>query len=304
MGQDEREGIPPADALRRQAGRAVGYLARPRSYAGLAREAALTSVHLSAYPLGLLPGGRVWQQANRKDAAAAGSDLPADSTSAAMPVVLVHGYVHNRSAFLVMAQALKRAGFAHVHGFNYNPLLADLHQIAAHLGAEVERITRTTGASKVALVGHSMGGMVARHFVQLLDGHDAVHTVITIGAPHRGSYTAYLGFGPAAAQLRPGSTYLHRLEASARPNAVRWISYYSDLDFLVVPAVHGKLVHPALAATNIRVNDTGHLSMLLSRKVLRGITEHLASSSAGPGASSAATALPSTEANAIPRGAT
>lgn len=279
-------------ALRAQAVRALGHLVRPRSYLGLAREVALATFHLGAYPLGLLPAVRPIGQASDADADASGAAHEVDDARAGLPVVLVHGYVHNRSAFLVMARALKRAGFEQVHGLNYNPLIADLPQIALGLASEVQRVRDRTGAERVALVGHSMGGIVARHYVQLLGGYDTVETVITLGAPHRGSVTSHLGLGPAAKQLRPGSAYLRRLEESARPSRVRWIAYYSDLDLLVVPAVSGKLSHPALAATNVRVNDTGHLSLLLSSEVLTSVIAHLAGGAGAPaGGAEAATPL-------------
>ncbi|MBW3604176.1 MAG: hypothetical protein KY460_04535 [Actinobacteria bacterium] len=37
---------------------------------------------------------------------------------------------------------------------------------------------------------------------------------------------------------------------------------------MITPAVSAKLTHPALAATNVRIRDIGHLSLLLSRSVL------------------------------------
>lgn len=265
----------PLTALREQATSAVSYLLRPRSYAGLAREAALTAFHLSTYPLGLLPGIRVSGRPSEADADAA-ADTPVDAAAAAVPVILVHGYVHNRSAFLVMSRALRKAGFRHVHGINYNPLKEDMATIAGDLAAEIDEVLATSGARRVNIVGHSMGGIVARHYVQLLGGYDKVGTVITLGSPHRGSYTSYVGMGPAAEQLKPGSTYMRNLEETARPSRVRWIAYYTDLDFMVVPALHAKLVHPALDAENVRINDTGHLSLLMSRGVLERVIEDLA----------------------------
>lgn len=265
----------PHVLARQQALAALRALLRPRSYAGVAREVALTTFHASTYPLGLLPGVPPARAASAADADAAGEAAPAGA-GAAVPVILVHGYFHNRSAFLVMSRTLKRAGFRDVHAFNYNPLTHDLTRVAALLGAEVDRVRARTGAERVHLVGHSMGGIVARYYVQLLGGDETVATCVTIGAPHRGSYSSYFGVGPATGQIRPGSAFLRRLEETARPSPVRWVSFWSDLDFLVVPAAHGKLLHPALEAENVRIPDTGHLSLLLSRGVLRGVAERLA----------------------------
>jgi hypothetical protein len=39
--------------------------------------------------------------------------------------------------------------------------------------------------------------------------------------------------------------------------------------------VSAKLLHPALRATNVRVRDIGHLSLLLSRSVLTDLVHRL-----------------------------
>lgn len=256
--------------LQRQAGAAMRALLRPRSYLGVVREALLGGVHLAAYPLGLLPAAGLTSA--RRVPTPAPAELPEPTRP---PVILIHGYFHNHSAFLVMSRALRCAGFDHLHTVDYNPVLADLNELAERLAQEVQRMLARTGARRCVLIGHSMGGLVARHYVQLLGGDEHVDTVVTLGAPHRGTYSSYLGIGPAAAQLRPGSAYLRMLDDSARPSSVRWVAFYSDLDFMVTPAVSAKLVHPALAATNVRVRDTGHLSMLLSREVLAAVVAQL-----------------------------
>lgn len=260
--------------IRQQLGQAARSLLRPRAYVGAAKELALTSFSVLTYPLGMMP-----TQPSRSAPAEPDEPHPAlqrEPATADMPIVLMHGYVHNRSAFIVMSRALRRAGFRHVRGLNYNPLRYDVHQLASMLAAEVDEGLADTGASHCMIVGHSMGGIVARYYVQCLGGQAVTDTVVTLGAPHRGTYTAYLGLGPAAGQLKPRSELLRTLEETARPSPVRWISYYSDLDVMVTPTSSGKLVHPALAATNIKLQDAGHLSLLLSGEALRSVVDHLA----------------------------
>jgi triacylglycerol esterase/lipase EstA (alpha/beta hydrolase family) len=144
------------------------------------------------------------------------------------------------------------------------------------------------------LVGHSMGGMIARTYVQELGGEDTVDTVVTLGSPHRGTYTAYAGFGPAAAQLRPGSAFLRRLENGARPSRVRWVAFHSDLDAAIVPSSYARLEPAALQAVNVQVRDTGHTSLLLTGEVLRGVVQYLANPALDrPSPSPGLAALPS-----------
>lgn len=262
--------------LRRQAGIAVRSLLRPGTYIGTVRELALTAVHAAAYPLGMARDAN--RRSRRLGGQEPGADIEttvADAETGAMPVILVHGWIHNRSAFLGTSRVLRRHGFRHIHAFDYNPLTYDIPEVAGMLAGEVERVLAISGADRCMIIGHSMGGVVARYYVQQLGGDRTVDTVITLGSPHRGTYAAYLGPGAAAPQMKPGSPLMRMLEETARPSDVRWIAVYSDLDLLILPAVNAKLVHPALRAHNIKVADLGHLSLLLSGEVMRVVVEHL-----------------------------
>lgn len=255
-------------------GALVRTLLRPRAYVGTARELAVGALSLATYPLGMRapahpPAPSLPKRVEGRSPAAVSQE------AAWTPVIMVHGYVHNRSAFLAMSRSLRRAGLPYVHTMNYNPLAADLPALAQRLGGEVQRVLEATGATRVQIVGHSMGGIVARAYVQLFGGEEHVDTVVTLGSPHRGTYSAHLGVGPAARQLKPGSAFLRTLEETARPGPVRWVCFYSDLDAMVIPSSSAKLVHPALRAVNVKTRDTGHLSLLMNGEVLRGVTAHL-----------------------------
>jgi len=63
--------------------------------------------------------------------------------------------------------------------------------------------------AKLVFVAHSMGGLVARYYVDVLGGHDVTRKVITLGTPHRGALNALVslvngiskGFGPLKIDL-------------------------------------------------------------------------------------------------------
>jgi pimeloyl-ACP methyl ester carboxylesterase len=81
---------------------------------------------------------------------------------------------------------------------------------AVALGRTVEPLLEQLRAqpghedAKVVFVGHSMGGLVARYYVDVLGGHEITRKVITLGTPHRGALNALdslvngvtKGFGP------------------------------------------------------------------------------------------------------------
>lgn len=252
--------------------RVIRALARREALTGTAKEIMLAAFHLAAYPLGYMPFS-----GPRQVMTVPSEEPPSDIDPLHTPVIMVHGWVHNRSAFLVMARALRRAGFAHVYSLNYSSVTDTIESAAAALSEVVDETLERTGAKRCVLIGHSMGGVVARCYVQRFGGFDTVDTVVSLGTPHRGTHAASIGVGTAIRQLRPGSRLLQSLEETARPSQVRWISFYSDLDVLIMPAINAKLVHPALDAINIRVRDTGHLSMLLSDDVLGTLVEVLTS---------------------------
>lgn len=275
MGRGRTE-ISGRSVLRRQASAAAKSFLRPAAYTGVGREIALTAAHVALYPFGVARAKPYVDADVPLPSAPRHPALRAAPATADIPVVLAHGYVHNRSAFVALTRQLRRAGFRYIHGLNYNPLRHDIPEIAEMLAVEVDRVRDATGAEQVMLVGHSMGGIVARFYTQELAAPGAVDTVVTLASPHRGTYASYLAPGPASRDLRPGSRLVRQLQEGARPSSTRWLAYWSDLDPFVTPAVHAKLSHPALCATNIRLRDTGHLSLLMSREVTGDVVDYLA----------------------------
>jgi len=265
-------------------------------YLGAARELAAGAWSTVTYPLGL--GTAAEQHLGGEDhrtaeTLAQRSRLAADPETALMPVLLVHGWFHNRSAFLVMARALRSAGFRNVVCVGYDMLRHDMASLATLLAADVDRALEGSGAKRCVLVGHSLGGLVARSYVQDHGGEDTVDTVVTIGTPHAGTRTSLLGPGASARAMRPGSAFLRDLGRTVRPGPVRWIAYSSDLDAVIRPTASARLTAPALQATNLVVRDAGHLSLLVSPTIVRGVIGWLSDRTVGrPQALAGVTHLP------------
>jgi hypothetical protein len=55
---------------------------------------------------------------------------------------------------------------------------------------EAWRASSGAGDARLVLVGHSMGGLVARFFLECLDGWRDTRTLVTFGTPYRGSVNA------------------------------------------------------------------------------------------------------------------
>lgn len=226
----------------------------------------------------LYPAGLIADQALGEDPRHRPDTLPplsralilGDVAAHGTPIVLVHGVVDNRSAFAVLRRALRRRGFGRVATVNYSPLTADVRVAAARLGRQVERICAQTGYEKVHLVGHSLGGVIARYYVQRLGGDARVDTLVTIGSPHRGTVLARLFPLLVTRQLLPGSSLIADLAAPTRCRTPI-VSIWSDRDEVVIPNRSAELRHDDLDVTNVRVSGVGHLSLLVDHRAVHAV---------------------------------
>jgi triacylglycerol lipase len=254
-------------------------LLSPRGLRGAAREAAWVGAHLAMYPLGLASGRR----GNRDPGYAVSALSPVrrglvvgDVEAAGTPILLLHGMVDNGSIFTVLRRGLLRRGFGQVLTVNYSPLTMDVRVAARRLAETVEELVATTGYRRVHVVGHSLGGLVARYYVQRLGGDARVHTLVTLGTPHGGTVPAYFLPLRLGRQLRPGSDLMSELAGPAPGCRTRFLAYWSDLDQMIIPKAAAQLHHPDLAARNVRVRGVGHLSFAIDRRVVHEIGVELA----------------------------
>src|SRR5262245_47495815 len=91
-----------------------------------------------------------------------GGDRLAPAAPGTTPVVLVHGLLGNPSNFLVLRTHLSRLGIRSFASFSYGPRL-DYQSLAPRLAEMIERVCRDTGSPRVDVVGHSLGGLIARY---------------------------------------------------------------------------------------------------------------------------------------------
>jgi triacylglycerol lipase len=186
-------------------------------------------------------------------------------------VVLVHGYLSNRSAMFPLAAWLRLRGFDQVLTFNYRSSQG-VERAAVELAAFLRRQVR---GGRIDLVCHSLGGLVARVYLQELGGARRVDRCITLGTPHAGTYNAYWLTSRVGRELRPDSAVLARLRRSrAGASSVRFTSIVAGSDNLVIPRIfarHERVLH---------VPDLGHVAMLFSPTVLSLVADALSANGA------------------------
>jgi pimeloyl-ACP methyl ester carboxylesterase len=260
-------------------GGAAKALLTPAGVVGAAIELAWASTHLALYPFGLL--------SRPDDFTGLGYSVEAlppvqrglvngDVEAAGTPILLVHGMIDNRSIFTLLRRGLVRRGFGRVLSINYSPLTTDVRVAAAHLAEEVETLVAETGYERIHVVGHSLGGLIARYYVTRLGGDARVHTLVTLGTPHGGTFNAYAWPSNLCIQLRPGSDLMRELGAPVPGCRTRFVAYWSDLDQMVFPQRNARLVHPDLTVRNVQIHALGHMSLPISGSVVHGISTTLA----------------------------
>ncbi|MFD9434949.1 esterase/lipase family protein [Streptomyces sp. NPDC060002] len=249
-----------------------------------ALDLAILAGHLLLYPSGIAQERRA--TARPAPPRAGGADDPAQlPTKAPLPVVLLHGFIDNRSVFVLLRRSLAQHGRHRVESLNYSPLTCDIRTTAELLGRHIEEICERTGSSQVDVVGHSLGGLIARYYVQRLGGDGRVRTLVTLGTPHSGTRVAPLANAhPIVRQMRPGSELIEELSRPAPGCRTHFVSFWSDLDHLMDPLESACVDHPDLLARNVRVTGIGHLALPVHPAVATGIRQALDTARTGASA--------------------
>ena len=255
--------------------RSAASLLSPTGLRGAAVEVTWVAAHAALYPLGVVKERAVARGGERRDLAGLSplqrGLVVGDVEASGTPILLVHGMVDNRSIFTVLRRGLRRRGFRRVLAINYSPLTSDVRLAATNLATRVEQICAETGFERIHLIGHSMGGLVARYYVQRLDGDARVHTLVTLGTPHGGTKAARLIPHRLARQLRPDSELVAELCEPAPDCATRFLAVWSDLDQMMVPKRAARIDHADLDARNVLVRGVGHMSLPIHRRTVHEI---------------------------------
>ncbi|CAL9460816.1 esterase/lipase family protein [Streptomyces pilosus] len=237
-----------------------------------ALELAILAGHVLLYPAGIIQERR-GPEGPALPVTKGAPQLPAEAKP---PVVLLHGFIDNRSVFLLLRRSLSQHGRQQIESLNYSPLTCDIRIAAELLGRHIEQVCERTGSRRVDVVGHSLGGLIARYYVQRLGGDTRVRTLVTLGTPHAGTRVAPLANAhPIVRQMRPGSPVLEELARPAPGCRTHFVAFWSDLDHIMDPLETACIEHPDLTAVNIRVSGVGHLALPVHPTVATGIREAL-----------------------------
>lgn len=196
--------------------------------------------------------------------------LPGARNQGPRPVIVLHGYAMNRANYLPLAYRMAKAGLGPIVGFEYWTL-GRVAAGARQLGWFVDEVRAATGAAQVDIVGHSMGGVVARYYVSLAGGDGTVANLVTLGSPHAGTDVSAIGVGHPTRELLLGSKLVQRLAAAPPPQHTSVTCIWSRGDALVP----GAWQTPLPGAEVIMYDDLGHVALLASRRVAADVITRL-----------------------------
>ncbi len=174
------------------------------------------------------------------------------------PIVLVHGLFRQASVFGKLTQRLQQSGRSvYAPNLTHRAGAIALEDVAVQLSDYIDR----TLASEQSfdLVGLSMGGLVARYYLQRLGGLNRVERFVTISAPHRGTWMAYGLPRSNCLQMRPGSAFVRDLNRDADCLArLDFTSIWTPWDFIIVPPSSSQMP----MSRNIKLSIFAHAMMV------------------------------------------
>jgi pimeloyl-ACP methyl ester carboxylesterase len=194
--------------------------------------------------------------------------------STSVPVLLVHGYGCNSGYWSYLVPRLERNFISHA-SVDLEPVGGAIDDYVPLVQDAVEDLCAATGAAQVAIVAHSMGGLVARAWMRV-HGGGRVARIITLGTPHHGTGLASFGLGASAAQMRrvggAACDWLRELDAAEDAAQRRLItSIFSHHDNIVSPQTSSVLP----GARNIALGGVGHVALGCNGRVLDTVMEEL-----------------------------
>ncbi|MHB8896837.1 MAG: esterase/lipase family protein [Candidatus Geothermincolia bacterium] len=154
------------------------------------------------------------------------------------PVLVIPGYGAPRFQTNLVSRHLQSAGLNTVSIALPWMAMGDMVRSAGIVEEQARRAIDTYGCEKIDLFGFSLGGLIARYYLQELEGYPVLGRGAFVSSPDAGTYFGYVGFfSPAGRQGRPGSPLIRQLEESpARDELMgKCLSIFVRWDGVIVP---------------------------------------------------------------------
>ena len=195
---------------------------------------------------------------------------PVVSPEARRAVVFVHGFGAARAVFEPLRRHVEREIEVATLGFSYGSMRSFVG-VASALSDFIER--NAPPEAELDLVGHSLGGLLARWYVQELGGAARVQRMVTLATPHAGTRSARIAVGPLRGALLPDNSIVRRLrQGRERAEHVAHTALVAGQDLMVTPPASAAAIRGAEVQWFDRI---GHNGMLFDRGVHAAVVEAL-----------------------------
>lgn len=193
------------------------------------------------------------------------------------PVIFVHGYYGHAGNFWVLRSKLRAKGLDCFATYSYRTTAGSLADMATELARQIDRVKLETGCDKVDIVSHSLGALVATHYVTRMKGNESVRSLIALAAPFAGTRMAAFFPRHALELLHPKNPELAALLAeAAKMKGTKFVSIYSPDDAIIVPGTSGELKG---FGKNHALRGLGHNMLLFSSRAAELIRTELTAES-------------------------
>ncbi|NBX92578.1 MAG: alpha/beta fold hydrolase [Proteobacteria bacterium] len=206
-----------------------------------------------------------------------GNSLPAlpifwtKSQSHRRPILFIHGIFHNKSAFFYLKQKLAAKGWHHFREMDLLTSVYTIPRLAERVRCEVDKLREEYQTDQIDIVAHSMGGIIARYYLQKLNGDGVAKNLITLGTPHQGTQWSKYSLLPHIRELQPASNLLKELNGLEPPQKTRAVSVSGTLDIMMSPATAPQWS----GVRHIELKNVGHAGLLFSKRVFQIVACHL-----------------------------
>lgn len=182
------------------------------------------------------------------------------------PILLVHGYLHDRSAWIYHKRRLLGQGLGPVYTISLGYPFLPIGEYVKRVEAKALQIEQETGRKDLILIGHSMGGIICSLYATKIAPPGKVTDIITIGSPLAGTSVAKIAIGPDAREMETGSKLMEELQEEIRlAKGIRFYHIATKTDQLVIPYTSEIIEgHPK---RQLVLADIGHASLLYSPRV-------------------------------------
>jgi triacylglycerol lipase len=152
-----------------------------------------------------------------------------------VPVLLVPGWFDTARELAALRIRLMGAGASHVETLTFREPTGSNREHAAEIDSVIAQVLAATGAERVDVVAHSMGGLATRWYLKTRP--DApVRRAVFIASPHRGTLSAHLAWGDSRDEMMPESAFLEALNAGPSvPTGVDAMTIRTPIDTHVLP---------------------------------------------------------------------